>query len=299
MRFTFEDTFFPFKISKRNFIVQLAFILSIPRHTFAKDQSKYSAMWVWKDRVLSTEQVGAFAEKHGIDTLFVYVSPEAGRALFKGDNSALANLKEMRGNGRKLYALVGEPEWAWGTTRIPEHAQMALELAANQRIFDGIHFDIEPHSLEEWQISNERIKLMRGLIEFYQLIRNYSQTTVIEAAVNPIYAELSISSGNFLEQIMKNVDAISIMAYRKDVRRALDWANPSIQIAEKIDKGWRMALAVDDSGILTSWNNLSSLQLNELVANIQRQIIMNKSYKNYLGLSYQDYDGLKEVFERH
>ena len=299
MRFTFEDAFFPLKISKRNFIVQLAFILSIPRHTFAKDQSKYSAMWVWKDRVLSTEQVGAFAEKHGIDTLFVYVSPEAGRALFKGDNSALANLKEMRGNGRKLYALVGEPEWAWGTTRIPEHAQMALELATNQRIFDGIHFDIEPHSLEEWQISNERIKLMRGLIEFYQLIRNYSQTTVIEAAVNPIYAELSISSGNFLEQIMKNVDAISIMAYRKDVRRALDWANPSIQIAEKIDKGWRMGLAVDDSGILTSWNNLSSLQLNELVANIQRQIIMNKSYKNYLGLSYQDYDGLKEVFERH
>jgi hypothetical protein len=299
MRFTFEDAFFLFKISKRNFLVQLAFILSIPRHTFAKDQSKYSAMWVWKDRVLSTEQVGAFAEKHGIDTLFVYVSPEAGRALFKGDNSALANLKEMRGNGRKLYALVGEPEWAWGTTRIPEHAQMALELAANQRIFDGIHFDIEPHSLEEWQISNERIKLMRGLIEFYQLIRNYSQTTVIEATVNPIYAELSISSGNFLEQIMKNVDAISIMAYRKDVRRALDWANPSIQIAEKIDKGWRMALAVDDSGILTSWSNLSSLQLNELVANIQRQIIMNKSYKNYLGLSYQDYDGLKEVFERH
>ena len=79
----------------------------------------------------------------------------------------------------------------------------------------------------------------------------------------------------------------------------MDWANPSIQIAEKIDNGWRMALAVDDSGILTSWNNLSSLQLNELVANIQRQIIMNKSYKNYLGLSYQDYDGLKEVFERH
>jgi hypothetical protein len=257
-----------------------------------------STMWVWRDRILHPERVGQFCGRNGIDEIFLYCTPDACLALLKNDPSALAALDEMRGTNRRIYAMVGEPDWSRGITKVPEQVAFVIELINEKKLFDGIHFDIEPHSLPEWISENSRTSLMMGLINFYKTIRSIAGNIKFDAAINPVYANSFIRSENFLDLILQHINTISIMSYRKGIDRAIQWALPTIEIAEKNDAGWRMGLAFDNSGVQTSWQNIKESEFSQLISSYRREIVVRKYQKNFLGFAYQDYDGLKRLLEK-
>ena len=76
---------------------------------------------------------------------------------------------------------------------------------------------------------------MMGLINFYKTIRSIAGNIKFDAAINPVYANSFIRSENFLDLILQHINTISIMSYRKGIDRAIQWALPTIEIAEKND----------------------------------------------------------------
>jgi hypothetical protein len=116
--------------------------------------------------------------------------------------------------------------------------------------------------------------------------------------VNPSYSDLKIGSRSFLEEIIKYVDTISIMAYRKGIDRAIDWATPSIRSAERNNRGWRMGLSIDNGGPEVSWKNLNYSELNVVTEEMRIKLQQKFHCKKFLGISFHDFDGFKELIEK-
>jgi hypothetical protein len=252
------------------------------------------ALWVWGEPVLKPGSLAAFAAAQQVDTLFIYVSPEGGEALLSGNAIAVANVTALRSDGRKVYALGGEPDWANPTTRLPPQASLLARLATTTHFFDGLQLDVEPHSTTEWGSPAGRANLMKGTLEFFDRLRAAAPNVALDAAVNPIYATTGFGAGTFLSALTERVASLSIMAYRLPVDRALDWAAPSIVQAANAGRAWRMGMLVhpdpDETG--TSWSDTSHTTFVSAMQQLDTALVSQFAHRGYAGLAIEDYAGL-------
>jgi hypothetical protein len=257
-----------------------------------------TAMWVWKDRVSLPDDMPSFAEQHRLDTLFVYVSPTAADALLSGSKRPVSAVRAMRGQKRRVYAVAGEPDWARGPTDLPQHAALLVRLATTTQLFDGLHFDVEPNALPDWNKLETRPSLISGTLRFFDLLRAAAPNITLDAAANPVFATMHAgSSGNFMNEIAKRTSSISIMSYRSSVLRALDWAAPAVGQVVAAGRPWRMGVLVDDnpSEPGTSWFGTPRDTFIAAMRELDARIVDRFSSSRYAGLIFQDYDGLVQM----
>ncbi|WP_229166570.1 hypothetical protein [Bradyrhizobium altum] len=255
-------------------------------------------MWVWGERVLSPDGMTAFADAHGIDTLFVYVSPAGAKALLDGKASAVAAVRAMREGSRRVYAVAGEPDWSHGGDSMPEHAALLVRLAMATPLFDGLHFDVEPNALSEWGAPNSRPALIAGTEKFYAMLRASAPGVVIDAAVNPVFATLPSGSRTFLEALILHVNSVSIMAYRTSIARSLDWAAPAVTQVAAAKRSWRLGVLVDanpnEPG--TSWFGTPREKFLSAMQSLDSLIATRFPNSHYAGLTIEGYDGLALIY---
>ncbi|MGY3483134.1 hypothetical protein ACVW1C_001017 [Bradyrhizobium sp. USDA 4011] len=255
-------------------------------------------MWVWGDRILSPDGMTAFADTHGIDTLFVYVSPAAATALLDRNASAVAAVQAMRKGSRRVYAVAGEPDWSFGDHSLPAHAALLVRLAMATRLFDGLHFDVEPNALSEWSVPNSRGALIVGTVKFYAMLRASAPGIMIDAAVNPVFAMLPSGSQTFLEALVHHVNSVSIMAYRASIARSLDWAAPAVMQVTAAKRAWRLGVLVDanpnEPG--TSWFGTPREKFVSAMLSLDSLIATRFPNSDYAGLAIESYDGLALIY---
>jgi hypothetical protein len=282
--------------NRRTFLGLLSTIPLTANTSWAAVRPK-AALWVWGEPVLAPGSLVAFAATQQIDTLFIYVSPAGGEALLSGDAAALANIAALRGDGRKIYALGGEPDWANAGSRLPPQASLLVRLATTTRLFDGLQLDVEPHAVAEWGSPAGQASLMNGTLEFFDRLRAAAPGVVLDAAVNPIYATISLGPGTFLSALAGRVASLSIMAYRLPLGRALDWAAPSIAQAAHAGLPWRMGVLVypDPSETRTSWFGASATDFASAMQQLDATIASRFGHSGYAGLAIEDYAGLMRM----
>ena len=267
--------------------------LAAPKPRF-EDMPK--TLWVWRDRVLSDDGLAEFAGRHGFTTLFVYVSPTAADALLRGDQHAVSTLQRLRSGSIRVFATAGEPDWSLEPLALPLHVDLLLRLRA-AGLIDGIHVDVEPHSLPQWRDGTERLRLIEGTIKFYETVRRSAGSTVIDAAVNPIFATIQAGEGTFLSRIVTQLDSISIMAYRRPPARAVAWAEPSIRTAEQARRSWRFGVLVDDEpqepGI--DWSRVPAPTFAGTMVDLDQNLSARFSSGHYAGLAFHAFDGLRSL----
>lgn len=285
------------KITRRS-VLKALLVAPVASAARAEQPRLKTAMWVWKDRVLSPDDMTAFAGLHQIETLFVYVSPAAARALLGGRRQPLAAVKAMRGAGRRVYAVAGEPDWAREPGEMPEHAALLVRLVTSTNLFDGLHFDVEPNALPDWNDLAARPALIDGTLRFYDLLRAAAPNVAIDAAVNPVFALMAAGHENFMYAIAKRTSSVSIMAYRSSVARALDWVAPAIEQVAAARRPWRLGVLVDQnpSEPGTSWFGTPRETFVASMRELDARLLDRWSKSDYLGLVFQDYDGLARMY---
>jgi|GEM_PF-1022610 len=258
------------------------------------------ALWVWGDRILMPDRLGAFADAHNVDSLYLYVSPAAAQALLAGQPPALRALAAMRGGARRIYGVCGEPDWTTDLAQLPQHAALLIRLATTTSLFDGLHFDVEPQGQPGWSDPTKRASLIAGTLKFYDLVCAATPNVEVDAAVNPVFSMLQSGSQTFMTALAARVRSVSVMAYRSTVARAMEWAGPSIEEIQLVGRPWRMGVLVDadpgESG--TSWYGSPSEKFMSGMVNLNRAILFKYPHSGYLGLAIEDYDGLLAMFEK-
>lgn len=261
------------------------------------------AAWVWRIDLPGLPRLGDFAAVHGISRLALAFREPEREALLGGASSALRDgVQALRSRGIAVVALTGDPEWPRRPRLMPRSLATLIEIQRRHRVFDGLHLDVEPHSLADWRAGGAaRTALMVGMIGFVETVRRAAPGWPLEAAVHPQYARLTLpSAAGFMQELIARTDAVALMAYRDDPARQLRFAGPSIDIFERARKPWRLGVLVhaDKEKGVSYWGRGRGAVL-AAAADLDRLIrTRSGGAPAYRGLMFEHAAGLAAMLER-
>jgi hypothetical protein len=255
-------------------------------------------MWVWNLESDHLDALAAFATAEVIDTIFLSL-PAAMRAdLATGNARTVARLRALREKGLSLMALTGDPSWVQSPDRVPQSLKQILAAATHDNaLFDGVSLDVEPNALPQWHNPSDRAALLTGTLAFYKRVRALAGRTPVDAALNPAFAELHLSDGqNFLEALCRQLNSVSLMAYRNLPERAYQRAAPAAAIIEAVGLPWRLGVLVHATQEkATSYVNTDRATFERRMVELDTFERSRGPNRNYRGLIFEDYNGLQMI----
>lgn len=117
------------------------------------------ATWVWDTKSLMQDKNSmlAFAEGQGVNVIFLHVDRKS-----EDFEPYRAFIEEAHELGMEVEALGGDP--TWGLTEYRQEIDSFIEwledycqAVGERAAFDGIHVDIEPYLLEEWERERDEV----------------------------------------------------------------------------------------------------------------------------------------------
>lgn len=223
-------------------------VVPSPAHA---DDGLAKALWVWdfydaaanSDKI--TELLG-FLKENDINMLFI------GTRRTLPDQPATYDelIRRAHEAGIRVFALVGRANWALeGYHREAlEELRQVLRFNASHpsNKFDGIQFDIEPHTLPEF-------KTIRGSVsyQYIQVLKKIANEIALSgdnlefnAAIpcwyatgeNPVIVETGGEKKPLSYFVLDIVDTVSIMAYRDTAERQIRASQAEIDYAANLGK---------------------------------------------------------------
>jgi len=180
------------------------------------------ATWVWQPESIENgkETILSFAEQQGINLLYVKVDTTKPYSFYR------PFIHAANAAGIEVHALGGHPAWA-----LASHRERMMKLvnwvhgynqsaAANERLH-GVHLDIEPYVLPQWETDQETV-LREWTANIAAFVTEAKQDPELETSADlafwldqipsPVQADVSVS-----QWMIQRLDHVTVMAYRDQV----------------------------------------------------------------------------------
>lgn len=215
------------------------------------NQDYTKAIWVWDfyeaasnpDKITELLQ---FLKEHDINLLFIGTR----RTLPDQPETYEELIRRAHEQGIRVFALVGRAQWALEPYHREAVEELRQVLAYNERYpwakFDGIQYDIEPHTLPEFKtkrgsVSYQYIQILRRIA---REIAASGETLEFNAAIPCWYAtgegRVIVETGGERKPlsyfVLDIVDSVSIMAYRDTAERQIRDSQAELDYAASIGK---------------------------------------------------------------
>ncbi len=190
-------------------------------HTNATANSKTNATWIWNPWSLTTaagqNKVINFLVKNSVTDVYLQIDQEVERKTYQ------QFISKATTNDISVHALDGASKWALaGGQAYADSMFIWLKSyqknsAANQR-FSGVHLDVEPYILTEWNTDRDDV-----VLAYQKLIKRSSQLSTnlsLELSIDmPFwFDEITFANtygkSNLAKWAIKNTNSVTIMAYR-------------------------------------------------------------------------------------
>lgn len=216
-------------------------------------QRQAKAIWAW-------DFYEAAANSNKITALLKFLKEQDINLLFIGTSKTLpdqpATYEELitraHAEGIRVFALVGRAEWALEAQHREAVAELRQVLSFNashpDSAFDGIQYDIEPHTLPEYKtkrgsVNYQYIQVLRRIageikasgdpLEFNAAIPWW-----LASGENPVIVETGGQRKPLSYFVLDIVDTVSLMAYRdtadRQIRASLAEADYAAKLGKKI-----------------------------------------------------------------
>lgn len=179
------------------------------------------ALWVWSqgDWFRAIESVPLFKRncaRRNVKQVFLSISQAS--LMEEAFRRWLPYLvKELHAAGIQVSALISEHSWIDPDKRpvLLQHVRNILDWQnafSNRERLDGIHLDLEPQALPQWQENPQSLLSMLAdtVAEVHRVIQSYPSAPRLECDVIPAYAEIDPGA---LKTIIRHASAVHIMAY--------------------------------------------------------------------------------------
>ncbi|MFB9276175.1 hypothetical protein [Cohnella cellulosilytica] len=176
------------------------------------------ATWVWDTTTLTkdTGKMLAFAKEQGVNAIFLHVDREA-----EDFEPYRAFIQKAHGLGIEVEALGGDP--TWGLTDYRKEIDSFIEwmedyrgAVGGQAAFDGIHMDIEPYLLKEWE--RDRDEVVRQWMDNVEyLVGRAKQDASLRISADLpfwIHKIPARRNGNLGAWMIERLDRVVLMNYR-------------------------------------------------------------------------------------
>lgn len=210
------------KYKKRFILISFLLIVSTSSISIWKwnqhNESYGIATWVWDSDLLNKEfnQTVELIKNQQLQSIFIQYSSSITNRTYK------QFITSMHDIGVSVYALDGGPDW--GITN-NEDKDIFMKWfvnyqdeATNKERFEGIHLDVEPYLLTEWETNQDDIvKKYQSLITKIKAVTTHTETSLgvdIPFWYDKILLKNEKQNMSLAQWIINNVDETTIMAYR-------------------------------------------------------------------------------------
>ncbi|WP_410769443.1 hypothetical protein [Fontibacillus sp. BL9] len=298
-------------------IIFLAVCLSlmnvVPSPTHA-DNGPTKALWVW-------DFYEAASDSNKITQLLQFLNDHDINLLFIGTRKTLpdqpATYEELitraHENGIRVFALVGRANWA-----LEGHHREALEelrqvLSFNKSHpsskFDGIQYDIEPHTLLEFKtkrgsVSYQYIQVLKRIAnEISASDENLEFNAAIPfwyaSGENPVIVETGGERKPLSYFVLDIVDTATIMAYRDTAERQISSSMAEIDYAATIGKKVYIGAETSPPNDYTIPNEITYYHKGFDYMNQQLNAVIHffENHTGFSGIAIHNYPTLKEMMQ--
>lgn len=180
----------------------------------------FSYVWDTKDLLSNPAVQSRFVETcKSLGLVGVYISLDGDQiryflGTFNGNQQLMKFLSFMKSQGLTVQLLLGENTWVYPENREKLLAIVKLfnrfNLIAGNSGFDGLHLDVEPHSLPDWKYQREKLEFF--YVETLNEVKKLSNKPVI-VDVSPVYLKTPFQGASLAEKVLQVVDGVNVMAY--------------------------------------------------------------------------------------
>jgi hypothetical protein len=211
------------------------------------------ATWLWDTLAVASspaelDRLTEFCRRNGVEAAYVSMNAAA-RANLRGGSGLGDALAQLAASGVRVSALLAENSWALpdGRTAL-EEAVDDLTAVGDAGHITGIHLDIEPHALAEWDEAGGPEALVRDLADAVEAVRRRMQEAgadlKLEVDVPVFYDRVAPEE---LRRIMAAADGIVLMAYEvTDLERVISSVEPELEMGRDTGCEVRVALRAAD-----------------------------------------------------
>lgn len=281
-------------------------------------------MWVWeadsalllKDRVAADELI-RFAKAQQVTTLYLYADRFAGRSLLSAQPAAWRRLlRRLHREGFKVEALLGSAFLHTEQYVEPELRDAALDMFrrvfqfnagsfAPEEHFDGIHFDIEPHLLPQWE--DERDRLLLGFLDLGRAIVDQRQGSGQDIPIAPdipfwldsIVLEWEGHTRSVAEHVIRLFDSVTLMDYRNVARGSdglIAHATLEMDIAARL--GRRVVIGIETGDGELPKTSFASLRAGDLERELATTASAFRDSPAFGGFAIHHYSAWRAWLER-
>jgi hypothetical protein len=277
-------------------VVIFGLLTTIVMTSFLWDASKVEkGTWIWdaKTIVNQKDQILTFAKGQQVSTIYLYINQNDVTPQEYGDFIHSAGQK-----GIKVEALAGQPEWALPAHQgeIKEFISWVKQFNASAQTdgkFQGVHFDIEPYLLNQWE--TERDSLLTDWMNNVRFIQEETKGTGLKLTADVPYWIYKIKAPNSNEDVstwlLKKFDCLVLMDYR-------NYALGHDGIVENAREVMRQAVTLKKQAIVavdttksseSDRTTFHSLTMSEMESELKLAKKQLARYSSFSGFAIHDY----------
>ncbi|MGA4722116.1 amidase [Fictibacillus nanhaiensis] len=287
--------------------VIVSLVISMASPIYATDKrrlqtNKTFATYLWHTNKIVTDKkdILNFLQSKGVNTLYLQIDPNIQMSKYQ------QFIKDALKIGVRVHALDVAPDWIEPNHKGPEQfmnwlANYQLK-ASNSEKFSGIHLDVEPYTLTEWDTNHEEIvNRYQDLLINTKLFANQIKL--------PLYADIPFwfdehfySNNRFgkcslSEWVIRNTDGISIMANRNFTdgqNGILALTASEVRYAKKMNKRVVIAIETDqiDDAPYLSFSHLTQQDMYHTLTKVNDHYYKEKSFD---GFAIHHYSSWKQL----
>ncbi|WIV17761.1 hypothetical protein QPK24_15200 [Paenibacillus polygoni] len=197
-------------------VVLLASVTWLTAFDSSKETTR--AMWLWQAESIQDggQDILDYADNHRINHIYLRIDMEQPAAVYQ------RFILRAHENGIKVDALGGHPKWAAEGGEVPllRFANWVVDFnreSEENEKFSGIHLDIEPYVLGEWEIDSDEVTrtYLANIEKFLSVIE---QEPSLDSAIDlPFWYDHYYNPDSqepLIQWFMGRFDQIALMAYR-------------------------------------------------------------------------------------
>ncbi|WP_346835992.1 hypothetical protein [Paenibacillus polymyxa] len=239
--------------------------------------------WLWQaadlsDPVLVKQHLG-FCSKKNVSVIYLFLSSRI------SDQTYRDFIREASALNIKIHAAIGEKTW-YHPNKYHYIQEKLLRVkdyqstAALGELFTGIHFDIEPHTLDEWKTNPHQV--LKDWLTNVQSYSNFVKKYLgIELSVALPLALKNEDFSSSTSEIIRFHDKVAIMAYRNFVEgpdSVASIVDPFIALADKLGKPKSIIIGQETKPLKEDKLTYAHLGEAALLRNLE---LINNRYHSY------------------
>ena len=259
--------------------------------------------WIWDAGLIEKDrdQVLSFARDQDVTAIYLQMNRDV------APNAYADFIRSAKEKGISVEALAGRPDWACKSNQDQIKAFIAWTLQYNASVgaeerFDGLHFDIEPYLLADWETNHK--KILEEWIHNLRFMEQETRRSGLKITLDVPYwlhewnvpdTEISLSAW-----LLEKFDCLVIMDYRNHAlgkNGIVDNAHAILREASALNK---QAIVAVETARSSEGDRVSfySKSVDFMEQELQTAHLELSRYAGYAGMAIHDYKSWAAMGEK-